>query len=151
MRVIKSQQCGSGQRYVPAEHKLANAPPSCAAGLSPKRLFAATEFSNGMAGSRVMVVMTNEEKLLGGCGMRVDAPTAHMFPQSCDRIRARKGPQSVPWGAGGSAATVLFERDRHARREGEDEASASVLVGTAERRDVAGNLKVAGDPGFVRP
>lgn len=103
----------------------------------------------GMAGSRV-IVMTSEDMLLGGCGMRMDPPTAYVFPQNYDRIRVLKGPQSVLWGAGGSAATVLFERDRHERGASASEAAASVLLGTAERRDVAGDFKVASELGFVR-
>jgi len=46
----------------------------------------------------------------GGCGGRMDPPTAYIYPGSYDRITVLKGPQSVAWGPA-SAGTVLFERD----------------------------------------
>jgi iron complex outermembrane receptor protein len=103
----------------------------------------------GMAGSRVMIT-TTEDMLLGGCGLRMDPPTAYVFPQNYDRIRVLKGPQSVLWGAGGSAATVRFERDRYRRDADDDHASGSALVGNAERRDLAADAQFAGELGFVR-
>ena len=64
----------------------------------------------GMAASRVNVLIDGEQ-LLGGCGMRMDPPTAYVFPEAYDRIVVTKGPQTVLRGPGNSAATVSFERD----------------------------------------
>jgi outer membrane receptor protein involved in Fe transport len=64
----------------------------------------------GMAASRVNILLDGES-LLGGCGMRMDPPTAYVFPEAYDRITVIKGPQSVTHGPGNSAATVMFERD----------------------------------------
>jgi iron complex outermembrane receptor protein len=35
------------------------------------------------------------EYILGGCDMRMDPPTACVFPQSFDRVTVTKGPQTV--------------------------------------------------------
>ncbi len=64
----------------------------------------------GMAGSRLGVLLDGQQ-ILGGCGGRMDPPTAYVFPAAYDRITVLKGPQTVLYGAGMSAGTVLFERD----------------------------------------
>lgn len=63
----------------------------------------------GMAGSRINVLL-NGETILGGCGGRMDPPTAYVFPAAYDRITVLKGPQTVLYGPGASGATVMFER-----------------------------------------
>ena len=64
----------------------------------------------GMAASRVNMLMDGEA-VLGGCGMRMDPPTAYVYPAAYDRIVVVKGPQTVLYGPGNSAATVRFDRD----------------------------------------
>jgi iron complex outermembrane receptor protein len=64
----------------------------------------------GMAGSRLGILLEGE-LILGGCGNRMDPPTAYVFPSAYDRVTFIRGPQSVRYGAGNSAGTVLFERD----------------------------------------
>ncbi len=64
----------------------------------------------GMAGSRLSL-MLDGDVVLGGCGSRMDPPTAYVFPETYDRIRLIKGPQTVLYGPGNSAGVVLFERD----------------------------------------
>ena len=63
----------------------------------------------GQAGSRLNVLIDGEQ-IMGGCGMRMDPPTAYVFPDAYDRVSLIKGPQTVLYGPGNSAATVLFER-----------------------------------------
>jgi len=63
----------------------------------------------GMAASRLNILIDGEQ-LLGGCGMRMDPPTAYVFPDAFDKVSLIKGPQTVVQGPGGSAGTVLFER-----------------------------------------
>ena len=63
----------------------------------------------GMAGSRLTILLDGEQ-ILGGCGARMDPPTAYIFPESYDRITVVKGPQTVLYGPGNSAGTVRFER-----------------------------------------
>ncbi len=62
----------------------------------------------GMAGSRLNILIDGES-ILGGCPNRMDPPTAYIFPGAYDKITVLKGP-TVEYGAGASAATVLFER-----------------------------------------
>ncbi len=64
----------------------------------------------GMAGSRLGVLLDGQQ-IFGGCGGRMDPPTAYVFPAAYDRITVLKGPQTVLYGAGMSAGAVLFERD----------------------------------------
>ena len=64
----------------------------------------------GMAGSRLGILLDGQQ-ILGGCGGRMDPPTAYVFPAAYDRITVLKGPQTVLYGAGTSAGTVLFERN----------------------------------------
>lgn len=66
----------------------------------------------GMAASRLNILLDGEQ-ILGGCGGRMDPPTAYIFPDAYDRVTVLKGPQSVIHGPA-SAGTVLFER-RHER------------------------------------
>jgi iron complex outermembrane recepter protein len=103
----------------------------------------------GMAGSRVNV-LTSDAMLLGGCGARMDPPTAYVFPRSFDRIRVLKGPQSVQWGAGGSAATVLFERDPYDHAADGSHLNASWVSGNWQRRDLAVDALAGGTAGYLR-
>jgi iron complex outermembrane recepter protein len=88
----------------------------------------------GMAGSRLNILLDGE-MLLGGCGMRMDPPTAYVFPESYDTITVVKGPQTVLHGPGNSAGTVLFERDNVRRDESGANFNASALAGGFNRRD----------------
>lgn len=63
----------------------------------------------GMAGSR-LGILADAEATPGGCGGRMDPPTAYVFPEDYDRIQVLKGAQSVLHGPGHSAGTVLFQR-----------------------------------------
>ena len=62
----------------------------------------------GQAASRLNLVMDGMA-FGGGCGSRMDPPTAYIFPESYDTVTIVKGPQTVAHGAGHSAGVVLFE------------------------------------------
>lgn len=64
----------------------------------------------GLAGSR-LGIQIDGECIFGGCGSRMDPPTAYVFPTAYDRITVIKGPQTVLHGPGNTAGVVLFERD----------------------------------------
>ncbi|MDR0701748.1 MAG: TonB-dependent copper receptor [Azoarcus sp.] len=66
----------------------------------------------GMAASRLNILLDGEQ-ILGGCGGRMDPPTAYIFPDAYDRVTLLKGPQNIVHGPA-SAGTVLFER-KHKR------------------------------------
>ena len=90
----------------------------------------------GMAGSRLPVVLDGV-CALGGCGQRMDPPTAYVFPSSFDQVTVLKGPQSVLYGPGASAGAILFERS--APRFNEFGASFKSFLNLAshERRDLS--------------
>ncbi|MDR2604270.1 MAG: TonB-dependent copper receptor [Desulfovibrio sp.] len=63
----------------------------------------------GMFGSRLNM-LTNGANISGSCPNRMDAPSSYISPESFDRVTIIKGPQTVLWGGGASAATIRFER-----------------------------------------
>ena len=95
----------------------------------------------GMAASRVNVLIDGQQ-VLGGCGMRMDPPTAYVFPEAYDRIVVIKGPQTVLQGPGNSAATVSFERSLERFSETGGDVSGSALGGSFGRTDLVGDLRV---------
>ncbi|NTW87007.1 MAG: TonB-dependent copper receptor [Holophagaceae bacterium] len=88
----------------------------------------------GMAGSRLTILLDGEQ-LLGGCGMRMDPPTAYVFPESYDRITVVKGPQTVLHGPGNSAGTVRFERTNERFQQPGFRGVASLMGGSFGRND----------------
>jgi iron complex outermembrane receptor protein len=88
----------------------------------------------GMAGSRLCVQLDGAA-CLGGCGNRMDPPTAYVFPSAYDRITVLKGPQTVLYGPGNSAGVVLFESDLHRFDLSGAEAHASLTAGSFGRFD----------------
>ncbi len=101
----------------------------------------------GMAGSRLNILLDGEQ-ILGGCGGRMDPPTAYVFPSSYDSITVLKGPQTVIHGAGNSAGTVLFERSTKRDVAGLS-GSGSLMVGSFGRNDEAVNLKVSSESAYL--
>ena len=93
----------------------------------------------GMAGSRLNILLDGEQ-ILGGCGNRMDPPTAYVFPSSYDRITVLKGPQTVLYGPGSSAGTVLFERDFTRRSDSGAGTEDSVTAGSFNRFDVMADV-----------
>ncbi len=88
----------------------------------------------GMAGSRLNILLDGEQ-ILGGCGGRMDPPTAYVFPSSYDRITLLKGPQTVLYGPGNSAGTVLFERTSNRTDQVGTKAQGSLMLGSFGRND----------------
>ncbi len=98
----------------------------------------------GMAGSRLGILIEGEG-LLGGCGQRMDPPTAYIFPAAYDRITVVKGPQSVRHGPVSPAGSVRFERDFVRRDESGASAFATATIGDFGRTDAALDLR-GGNP-----
>ncbi|WP_226648869.1 TonB-dependent copper receptor [Microbulbifer variabilis] len=88
----------------------------------------------GMGGSR-LGMMLDGESIMGGCPSRMDPPTAYIFPESLDEIEVIKGPQSVVYGPGNSAGVVLFNQLQERPSEPEWDMHASLLGGSAHRKD----------------
>jgi iron complex outermembrane receptor protein len=103
----------------------------------------------GLAGSRLNVLMDGQY-ILGGCGGRMDPPTAYVFPESYDRITVLKGPQTVLYGGGNLAGTALFERDARPFGESGMRAFGGVLVGSFDRHDEILDVIGGAPAGFAR-
>lgn len=88
----------------------------------------------GMFGSRLNI-LTNGGVMLGACPNRMDAPTSYISPETYDRLTVIKGPQSVIWGPGGSAGTILFEREPEKFGPLGSRVNASLLAGSNGRFD----------------
>ena len=88
----------------------------------------------GMAGSRLNILLDGDQ-ILGGCGGRMDPPTAYVFPAAYDRITVLKGPQTVLYGPGNSAGTVLFERSVDRAAQAGLHGQGSLMLGSYGRHD----------------
>ncbi len=103
----------------------------------------------GMAGSRLIMLLDGEQ-ILGGCGMRMDPPTAYIFPESYDRITVVKGPQTVLYGPGNSAGTVRFERSNARFQQPGFEGFASLMGGSFGRHDEVLDARAGTSAFYVR-
>ncbi|WP_221800336.1 TonB-dependent copper receptor [Oceanobacter mangrovi] len=98
----------------------------------------------GMAASRLGIILDGEQ-ILGGCGMRMDPPTAYVFPEAYDQVTVLKGPQSVKYGPGTSAGVVHFERKDPTFDTAAISGDASLLYASADRNDQMAHI-LAGNP-----
>lgn len=102
----------------------------------------------GMAASRLNILMDGEN-VLGGCGSRMDPPTAYIFPEAYDNVTILKGPQSVKHGPGSSAGVVNFERAHPEFYDQPVHGYFSALGGSFGRNDVAAQVQAGGQKGYV--
>ena len=103
----------------------------------------------GMFGSRLNI-LTNGSMMLGACPGRMDAPTSYISPETYDKLTVIKGPQTVLWGPGASAGTVLFEREPEHFGELGTRVNASLLAGSNGRFDKVLDAAAGGPLGYVR-
>ena len=96
----------------------------------------------GLAGSRLNFVLDGME-FLGGCGLRLDPPTAYIFPETYSSAKLIKGPQTVKFGNGNSAGVVLF--DREVDNVDGLHAEAAVTVGSWGRKDMVAIAEYGSD------
>lgn len=96
----------------------------------------------GFAGSRLGILVDGEE-MYGGCGGRMDPPTSYISPYNFDEVLMIKGPQTVLYGPGHTAGTIIF--NHHFQRPDTTfvEGKASALFGSYGRHDFAGNARFA--------
>lgn len=102
----------------------------------------------GLGGSRLNILL-DDSYILGGCGQRMDPPTAYVYPESYDRITVLKGPQSVRYGAS-VAGTVRFERETERFAEGGVRGSGSLLFGSFGRNDQRFDVAGGNPNGYLR-
>ena len=103
----------------------------------------------GMFGSRINL-RTNGGLMLGACPYRMDAPSSYIAPETFDQLTVIKGPQTVLWGPGASAGTVLFEREPERFGELGSRLHASLLSGSNGRLDKVLDGAVGGERGYLR-
>ncbi len=103
----------------------------------------------GMFGSRLKL-LANGAEMLGACPSRMDSPSSYITPENYDALTVIKGPQTVLWGPGNSAATILFERDPEDFSELGGRIDASFLVGSDGRFDRNIDAAAGGEQGYIR-
>ena len=103
----------------------------------------------GMFGSRLNI-LTNGSMMLGACPGRMDAPTSYISPETYDKLTVIKGPQTVLYGPGASAGTVLFDREPESFGELGTRVNASILAGSHARFDKVVDAAAGGPLGYVR-
>lgn len=103
----------------------------------------------GMSGSRLNL-LTNGGTLLGACPGRMDSPSSYITPESYDRLTVIKGPQTVLWGPGASAATVLFEREPERFDAPDARLHATLLAGSNGRFDRRIDAATGTPDGYLR-
>ncbi|HHH9558894.1 TPA: TonB-dependent copper receptor [Pseudomonas aeruginosa] len=103
----------------------------------------------GMFGSRLNL-RTNGGLMIGACPFRMDAPSSYIAPETFDKLTVIKGPQTVVWGPGASAGTVLFEREPEHFGELGTRINGSVLAGSNGRFDKVLDAAAGGPQGYVR-
>lgn len=103
----------------------------------------------GMAGSRLNILVDGQN-VQGGCSMRMDAPTSYIFPEVYDKLTIVKGPQTVLYGPGGSAATVRFDRSIKFLKEPGYSGRSSLLLGSFGRNDEVVDIKAGNESFYVQ-
>ena len=102
----------------------------------------------GMFGSRLKL-LTNGGEMIGACPSRMDSPSSYISPENYDQLTVIKGPQTVQWGPGNSAATILFERGPE-QLDGDYRLDASAVVGSHRRFDRNLDAAVGNHTGYLR-
>lgn len=103
----------------------------------------------GMFGSRIKL-LSNGGEMLGACPSRMDSPSSYISPENYDRLTVIKGPQTVLWGPGASAATVLFEREPERFDKPDYRLNASLLGGSNGRFDRSIDAAAGSQDGYAR-
>jgi len=103
----------------------------------------------GMFGSRLKL-LSNGGEMLGACPNRMDSPSSYISPDTFDKLTVIKGPQTVLWGPGASAATVLFEREPEQLSEPDYRINGSLLTGSNGRFDRNLDAAAGNAQGYAR-
>ena len=103
----------------------------------------------GLGGSRLSV-NADDQFIYGGCGMRMDPPTAYIHPNSFDKVVVTKGPQTVTQGMGLVSGSVQFIRKDPDFSEKPYNINATLTAGSNDRRDGSLEAEFGGKYGYVR-
>lgn len=102
----------------------------------------------GLGGSRLRI-LSNDHQILGGCGGRMDPPTAYIYPESYDEVIFIKGPQSVQYGPGNIAGVARFVRNDLRFDEFTTKFSGSLLGGSYDRLESYADAIIGNQWGWV--
>jgi iron complex outermembrane receptor protein len=102
----------------------------------------------GLGGSRLPIT-TNDDFLYGGCGGRMDPPTAYIFPSSYDSVVVTKGPQTVIF-PGVIAGSVQFLRNDRYFKEASANGDIGVTIGSFGRSDSFADVTAGMRYGYIR-
>lgn len=103
----------------------------------------------GLGGSR-LAILADGNFVFGGCGGRMDPPTAYLYPDAYDEVNVVKGPQSVKLGPGLISGGVNFERKTKRFDEAGVRFNGSLTGGNADRNDVYADAAFGSSLGYVR-
>lgn len=103
----------------------------------------------GMADSRLRI-LANGAEMLGACPNRMDAPTSYISPEEFDVLTVIKGPETVLWGPGNSAGTILFEREPPQFDKPGQQGTITALAGANHRYDTNADLSIGNQWGYLR-
>lgn len=103
----------------------------------------------GLGGSRLSI-QADDHFLYGGCGGRMDPPTAYVFPNAYDKVVITKGPQTVTQGMGLVAGSVEFVRNDLDFSEKNTHLNAAYTAGSFNRHDVMVDGAVGNQLGYAR-
>ncbi|MCL6264313.1 TonB-dependent copper receptor [Craterilacuibacter sp. RT1T] len=103
----------------------------------------------GLGGSR-LAMLADGSFLYGGCGGRMDPPTAYIAPTAYDLVTVIKGPQSVKYGMGLITGAVNFERSTEPFAQAGIRLNASAVGGSFDRNDEWLDATFGSTLGYVR-
>ncbi|NDV13207.1 TonB-dependent copper receptor [Crenobacter caeni] len=103
----------------------------------------------GLGGSR-LAVQADGHFLYGGCGGRMDPPTAYIVPSAYDLVEVIKGPQSVKYGMGLVSGAVNFERKTEPFATAGTRLNLSATGGSFDRNDAWLDATVGSQLGYLR-
>ncbi|MCE5285705.1 MAG: TonB-dependent copper receptor [Pelosinus sp.] len=103
----------------------------------------------GLGGSRLNVLIDGAQ-LKGACPARMDPAPSYASPETFDKITVLKGPETVLYGNGNLAGTVLFERITPRFDKPGQRFYSSLLFGSFGRNDQLYDITTGDKGGYVR-
>ncbi|MFV0481167.1 MAG: TonB-dependent copper receptor [Campylobacteraceae bacterium] len=103
----------------------------------------------GLGGSRLNI-LADGAFIHGGCGGRMDPPTAYITPELYDSVIVTKGPQSVTQGSGLVTGSVQFIKFDRYFPEPKISGDFSITRGGFDKVDIVGDVLAGMEWGYVR-
>ena len=103
----------------------------------------------GLGGSRLSV-QADDHFIYGGCGGRMDPPTAYIYPDTYDKVIVTKGPQTVTQGMGLVSGSVEFVREDLDFSQKNFHFNGAYTAGSFKRHDIVADAAFGGQLGYAR-